>query len=1013
MNTRDFSGQSCLINNNEDVRFTPFLKLIADDIYEQYGNDLSNVTIIVPNKRASLFFNQYLSKHIKDEPIWSPRFTSIGEVFEMLCPLKVADPIQQICKLYEAYRNISNTDESLDKFYSWAELMKNDFDDIDNNLANAEMLFKNIEELEEMNDFSFLSDNQKKAIRQYFDSFNYGADSELKSRFMGVWKYLYDTYVEYRKILSDNGLCYSGMQKRYVVEGIINNEIDLNTRLNQGVYVIIGFNVLNETEKNLFKFIKQTRTTLFYWDYDEKYLHTEAGRFITENIKLFGNRFANHPEYYQHFGKQKSVKFVKSPTENAQARYVHKWIDKKITNYPLQESVVVLCNEDMLQPVLHSIPKNAEEKHIDLNITMGYPLQDTPIYSFILSLMQLQMFGIKSSGWRYAYAASVLKHPYTKRMVGSDVINILSCLKDKNIIFPNTNEVTSAPLKRDGKYIEVDGEIQRGEPVSFLTDIFTPVEGQLALVEYLMRIVKSIGESYKKQLKEMKSSKKEDFEIQLYVESIFNTYTTLSRLHTIQEKEAVFNVNNSTLSRVIIQILQNISIPFHGEPVVGLQIMGLLETRNLDFRNVLMLSANDNQLPKKDRSASLIPYVLREAYGMTTIEKQTSLYAFYFYNLLQRTDNITLMYNSSTEGTNTGEMSRFMMQLQIENEKVFGCQNKIELISLSAPYESQIVRDVVIQKTNDVRERLKSITKISPTAINTYIDCPLKFYLARIAGFKQDNEVTEDIDSPMFGNIFHRAMEFIYRPLKDRLLVKKNIEDILNNTKYLEDIIDRAFGIEFFKKNYKLASIKQRYNGVQLLNKYVITDYVKNQLKYDALSCPMIVRGVEDPIETEIVISDDEKKCSERQIIKLKIGGIIDRWEIVKNQYNDDVIRITDYKTNAKAQKANSIDEIFIPGKNRPYNYLQSLYYCEVFSRAKEHNKAIMPALMYIKSSPNNRDSRLSIGKEFVEDYEKQVQSDYIQSLNKTLADIFLSDKPFTQNKIHCDYCEFKNLCNK
>ena len=521
------------------MKFEPFLKLVVEDIFEQYGNDLSQITIIAPNKRANLFFNQYLSSHIQDKPIWTPRFTTIGEVFEMLCPIKVADPIQQICKLYEAYRNVSKSDESLDRFYSWAELMKNDFEDIDNNLADAEMLFKNIEDLEEMKDFSFLSEKQKEAIKQYLDSFNYGSGTELKERFLGVWKHLYGTYCEFHRLLSKEGLCYSGMQKRYVIEGIKNKTIDIEAKLNKGVYVIIGFNVLNETEKQLFKFIQQERTTFFYWDYDEKYRHSEAGRFVDENIKLFGNRFANHPEYYRHFGQQDSVRFIKSPTENAQTRYVKQWIDEKVINHPLQESVIVLCNEDILQSVLYSIPNTANNSHIDLNITMGYPLQDTPIYGYVTTLMQMQMYGVKSSSWKYSYVAAVLKHPYTKRMVGEDAIKILTCLKDKNIIFPKTSELVSVPLKDEGKYIEVNGNIQRGKPIEFLEMIFNPIENHVSLIEYLMSIVKTIGKSYKDQLIKMKRAKYTDFELQLYMESIFTTFTTLSRLHTIQEKEPV------------------------------------------------------------------------------------------------------------------------------------------------------------------------------------------------------------------------------------------------------------------------------------------------------------------------------------------------------------------------------------------------------------------------------------------------------------------------------------------
>lgn len=979
--------------------FEPFLKLVADYLFETYGNDLSQVTIIAPNKRANLFFNQYLSKHLTDKPIWTPQFTTIGEVFEKLCPLKLADPIQQICSLYEAYKKISNTEESLDKFYSWAELMKSDFDDIDNNLARADMLFKNIEELEKMKDFSFLTENQRKAINSYFGNFNIKPNSELKQRFLSVWDNMYDTYCEYRKLLEKKGLCYSGMLKRNVVEGIKDGKIDLSANLNDGTYVVIGFNVLNETEKALFKSIKQERTTLFFWDYDEKYLESEAGRFIKENIRTFGNSFENHPEYYNNFGHQNHVRFVKSPTENAQSRYVNQWIDEKVTNHPLQESVIVLCNENVLQPVLHSIPYNADGTNLEMNVTMGYPLSETPIYSFVSALAELQMHGFKGGNtWKYTSAAVVLKHPYTQRMVGDKAIEILLQLKKRNVMFPKFEDLTT-----------LNGTDENGtsviEEVDFLKKIFTPALGHLALIEYLMDIVKSLGLSYKNEMLEMKKSKDTDFELQLYAESIYTTHKVLSRIHTIQECEPTFNVNNSTLSRLLMQMLQQQSIPFHGEPAIGLQVMGLLETRNLDFRNVLMLSVNEGQLPKQERLASLIPYSLRDAYGMTTIEKQVSLYAFYFYNLLQRAEDVTVMYNCTADVNSKGEMSRFMMQLQVEQKKFFGDNNKIELLSLFAPNSSQENVEVEIEKTPEVFAKLKKMKKISPSAINSYIDCPVQFYFKFIAKFKEEDEVTEEVDNKEFGNIFHTAMEMIYKSFGDRLISSGDLTRIADDNKYVTSVVENAFAKEFFKKDGDLAAHKIEYSGEQLLNKHVIIDYVKNQLLFDAKSCPMKIIGIEKYVKTLITLNDGETE--------VEIGGIIDRYERLYKEVGSNVVRITDYKTNASVQKGKTLAGLFDEtDKKRAYNYLQALYYCEVVARSEKLSEPIMPALMYIKSALGTRDYHLELG-EPITDYISQCQGEYRELLIDKLSEIYLSNKPFVRNESHCEFCEFKSYCKK
>lgn len=1003
------------IMNEKESQFVPFLQRVADDLFSEYGENLSQVTIIAPNKRANLFFNQYLAKHITDKPLWTPKFSTIGEMFESLCPLNIADPIQQICKLYEAYKTVSKTDESLDKFYSWAELMKNDFEDIDNNLADAEKLFRNIEDLEELKDFSFLSDNQRKTLEHYFESFGKGVTSLLKERFLGVWQHMYPTYTEYRRLLSADGCCYSGMQKRIVVEGIEKGDIDIDSHLNKGIYVVIGFNVLNETEKRLFKSIAKVRTTHFYWDYDEKYLHTEAGRFVASNIKMFGNRFASHPEYYRSFGTQQSVRFVKAPTENAQTRYVKQWIDNKVTDHPLQESVIVLCNENVLQPVLHSIPAAIDGQNIEMNVTMGYPLQQTPIYSYVLALVELQLHGNKGEEqWKYREASIILKHPYTKRMIGNKAIDVLSHLKKNNLMFPRTKNILETLEEEDTEARE------------YLSTIFKTVDGHTALIDYLIDIVKIIGKSYKEELKAFKAKQKEkrkaqynnevidedvedekaDFELQLYFESVFAAYSVLTRVHTLQEREPIFNVNNSTLGRLLVQMLNQKSIPFHGEPAIGLQVMGLLETRNLDFRNVIMLSVNEGQLPKQEKMASLIPYSLRDAYGMTTIEKKVSLYAFYFYNLLQRAENVTVMYNSSVDGLSTGEMSRFMMQLQVEAKSFFGNEKAFELCSLTASNESQIIYIVEIEKTQEVKDKLKEIKYISPTAINRYIDCPVKFYLQNVAGFREDSDVSEGVDNAMFGSIFHKSMEIIYKPLLNRQIFATDLNRLAGDKKYIDEVVDKAFAEEFFNMKGERIVRDLKYNGEQLLNKYVLMDYVRNQLLFDAKSCPMTILGIEEKMLGKITLSDG--------VTELEIGGTIDRYEKIHKPNGEEVLRITDYKTNTRAQSTKTLEDIFEnDSKSRAYNYLQALYYCEVVAQKLKPSCAISPALMYIKTALDSRDCNLKIESEVVEDYVTQFRSEYTELLVKKLSEIFLSDTPFVQHEHYCEGCEFKNYCMK
>jgi len=1011
----------------------PFLKVVADDLYERYGENLSQVTIVTPNKRAKLFFNKYLSEHITDRPIWAPRFITIGQMFQQLCPLHLADPIQQICTLYEAYIKTSGRDETLDKFYSWAELMKNDFEDIDNNLANAKMLFANIEDLESMKDLSFLSENQQQAIRQYFDHFEFYRDTPLKQKFLELWNFLYPTYTEYRRLLRAKGLAYSGMLKREVIE-------QQNFNFDSKVYAILGFNVLNETERQLFKAIKrECPDTLFYWDYDEAYTDFEAGRFIKANILEFGNALPASSPHYKCFAQKKQIRYISSPTENAQTRYVNTWIDEKISSCPQTESAIVLCNENILQPVLHSLPDMIGEEKTELNVTMGYPLYNTPIFSFITSLLNLQNNGkANNRNWRYSQAAALLKHPYTKMMVGEDAVQILSYLKRHNIMFPRTDQLIQVSEIRDeeGKWVPIADEDKRCIP--FLESIFVEKNDNTQLIEYLIGFTRTLGKQYKegiaelqKKIKEIESQKKlkdiekksddntdtaldkQDFELQLYAESIFTTYSILNRVHTIKEREPVFNVTNQTLSRLLIQILKQQTIPFHGEPAKGLQVMGILETRNLDFRNVLLLSCGEGQFPKSDRMASLIPYSLREAYGMTTIDKQISLYAYNFYNLLQRADNVTVIYNGTPEGPARGEMSRFMMQLMVESKHIFGSSNVIDLRSLTAPSEGIIRQPVSVEKTDEVMQMLDAITYISPSAINAYIDCPLKFYFGHVVKFYIEDEVTEDVDNRLFGNIFHKSMEILYKGYIGRQLTQSVLEDLAKNRHAIESAVDAAFAIEFFReKEEDGKAYHPDYSGEHLLNRHVIIKYVTNQIKYDATLCPFRIIGLEVKKYASITISDPKLGKSRR----LSIGGIIDRLEEATDGNGKHFIRIIDYKTSAKAQAAKDYYSMFDETiKDRPHHILQAMYYCEVMDEKDHPQMPLSPSLMYVKTSVNSRSSVITIGKdEKIYDYVSQSKGDYTDLLHDLLAKIFIRGGSFDQNSGHaCGTCKFKTFCNK
>lgn len=619
-----------------------FLQTVAQDLYSKIGSDLSRTAIVFPNKRASLFFNEYLAAE-SDRPLWSPAYVNISELFRQLSPLKSGDPIRLVCELYKVFCEETHSEEPLDDFYFWGELLISDFDDVDKNLVDANRLFCNLQDLKNiMDNYDFLDKEQEEAIQQFFQNFSIDKRTQLKEKFISLWDKLGDIYRHYRKNLSELGIAYEGMMYRHVIEGLDTGLLRYDR------YVFVGFNVLNKVETRFFQLLQDAGKAMFYWDYDifytrlpheqqPPYVH-EAGEFILRNLKLFPNQL---PETaFDALRHPKKVRFISAPTENAQARYLPEWVRTVMKNdaetSKEKENAIVLCNETLLLPVLHSIPPEVE----NVNITMGFPLAQTPVYSYISALMELQTTGYRRDTGRYTYEAvlAILKHPYTRQ---------LSAAADD----------LEQQLTKDNRFYPLPSELKKD---AFLERVFTPQNGIASICRYLTELLREVAVVYRQEKDE------NDIFNQLYRESLFKSYTLVNRLLNLIESDGL-TLQTDTLKRLMNRLLTSTNIPFHGEPAIGMQVMGVLETRNLDFRNLIMLSLNEGQLPKNGGDSSFIPYNLRKAFGMTTIEHKNSVYAYYFYRLIQRAENITLLYNTASDGLNRGEMSRFMLQFLVES----------------------------------------------------------------------------------------------------------------------------------------------------------------------------------------------------------------------------------------------------------------------------------------------------------------------------------------------------------
>lgn len=949
-----------------------FLEAVAKDLLQKYGNNLSQIAVVFPNKRASLFMNEYLAR-LSDGPLWSPCYTTISDLFREKSELMVADPIKLVCDLYRSYTEITGKDETLDRFYGWGQLLLADFDDIDKNMADAHKVFANLRDIHELDDIDYLSPEQKNILKSFFHNFADDHLSKLKERFLSLWCNLEEIYRDFNQRLAAQGLAYEGALYRRVVEAQADYEFDK--------YVFVGFNMLQQVEQRLFLTLKALGKACFYWDFDHYYLaNNEAGHYINGYLTQFPNELSiDDDTYYNNFCKPKDITYISSMTESAQAHYISQWISENHRIEAGAKTAIVLCDESLLQTVLHCLPEEVKS----INITTGYPLSQSPVASFVQILLRLQTYGhVKNTDkYRLRDVAKILKHPYGQ-YISNRCLDLYKELQTCNRYYPTRSQLAlDQGLQLLFTDIDTLGDCHNQNIAQWLT----------AMLQYVGRKASQVNDP-------------------LTQESIFRMYTIINRLEGLIASGDL-QVDKITFERLIAQLIQSTTVPFRGEPIEGIQIMGVLETRNLDFDHLLVLSASDNNMPKGVNDSSFIPYSIRKAYGLTTIDHKVAIYAYYFYRLLQRSQDITLTYNKATEDGQTGEMSRFMLQMMVES----GHDIRHGILTPDQSVKQALSGSVI--KTPDLMNKLHQLTQLSPTAINRYFYCPLTFYYNVVEGLKEPDETDEEMkDSRVFGLIFHRSAELIYQRLmqKSEVIKQADIDDLLNHREVIEMIVDQAFKEELFK--VKDNSYTPEYNGLQLINRGVVISYLRKMLDIDSRLTPFRILGLENKVKTIVKFDSTD---GEREI---KVLGIIDRLDEITDDDQQQRIRVIDYKTGMPARKkVEEIAELFsdtdIQAKHTNY-YLQALLYALIVSHSQELNQsglAVSPALMFIQNmSDEQYDPTLKLGDGLMvraTDYEDE----FMDGLRQTLREIYDADIPFepTKDQKRCANCIYSNLCKR
>ena len=949
-----------------------FLGEVARCLYNQYGDDISSLTIVLPSQRARLFFSDEISRLI-ERPIWQPEYISMDDIMRQAASYDVSNKILAITELYKIYSQYHN--ESFDKFYFWGETLLSDFDLIDKYMIDADTLFRNLCDIKELEaDLSYLTPEMRKIIHSFWSNFADEATlSDEKRKFLAVWLSLAPIYHKFRERLHELGVAYTGMLYRSAVDNIVSGtaEPDLKRR-----YVFVGFNALSECEKRMVRYINNNAESCdFYWDYDSYYVDNaeqEAGKFLRENIAELKPKVEITHDNFLNINKKLSS--ISTVSNIAQCKYVNQLLHEISPNLQFdKQTAIVLTDESLLTPLLHSLPQELSK---NVNITMGYPLRQTTAYSFLERVIELQRnMRCNSEGEITFYHIDVmglLSHPYLTERAGE------MCTKLRKEIM-------------NGRYLRVNSKIFTES--DFLNIIFSATSNWRELSKHLLETIDAIIST--------PTDKPEINKLQLsYLTILSEQITELSNCVS----KCDIDISTSIFTSLLKRHLQTTRIPFSGEPLHGLQIMGILETRNIDFKNVIILSMNDDNFPGNMMgAASFIPYNLKAAYGMPTPEHHEGVYAYYFYRLIQRAERVDMLYCSHSDEKSTGEKSRYIHQLNYESPY------PIRRINFGVDVAAATTKSITVEKTGRTREKLLEYIQednprlMSPAALAPYITCPLKFYFASIAKLKTTDELSEEVDNPMFGNILHNAMQILYEDIENEANPAEKLKSMLKG-----DCIERAV-TKAINKNFRNddnASSKE-YTGSLVLVKNIVTKYIRQGvIPYDIAHNDFAIKHREEKITLRHDIGDG------RTVL---LGGYADRIDSMDNG----TIRVVDYKTGKRHFEFNGLESLF-EGDSRAElsNLTQTMLYSMVLNHNFSQN--VVPELYFVRYMQNEDYNPRLIDKAQGDrevDYNTYA-NDFEQLINNKLQELFNLDIPFEQcpeseAKAMCANCDFRTLCKR
>ena len=953
----------------------PFLKQVADHYYNI--GEADKCCFIFPNRRSLVFFTRHLCQAVKDSdvlsrPIVAPEMLTINDFFHKVGGMHSVDRVRLLIELYDCYRECNPKAESLDEFIFWGDVILSDFNDVDKYLVDPKQLFANISDLKKIQDtYTYLTDTQRKAIEAFVSHFsdlsgrltvNLDSDEpDVKGKFLMIWNILHDLYELFNKRLMDRGMAYEGMVYRQLAQRLKNESVeDVFNDVWQGdvKFVFVGLNALNECEKMLLRKLRDAGRAEFCWDYSGKIISDPKNRssfFMAENVVEFPQAAVwdreglNVPE----------INVVSVPSSTGQAKRLPDVLNGigSRTVAGLTECAIVLPDETLLSSVLNSIPDEVE----DINVTMGLPMTGSILYSMMSDIAAIQLHTVNRKGKWYFY------HKQVWDLFANDLFRKASDEKTLEII---------SKVKSDAAYY-ISQDVLSGTPL--LDAVFRPVIADQKLQSASQ--IKDFAEYQKQVLTAVISSVTEDVGMNLELEYAKEYYKCVNVL-----KEIDLEVLPVTYVRLLNQLLSAVSVPFRGEPLKGLQIMGPLETRALDFRNLVILSANEGVFPRRNVSSSFVPPELRKGFGLPTYEYQDAVWAYYFYRMISRAEKVWMFTDTRTEGLKSGEESRYIKQLEYH---------------FNIPLNRYVVRfdKMKTAKVEDIVKTLDDVRKIketvlSATTVQNYLACPAKFYYGTVKELKAEEEVAESLDYGMFGTVYHETMRSLYA--SDRMTAK-DIQSWLGRedeikSKIKELIIDELNLMEVSGRNLVVTD--------------VILKYVMKTLQRDL---ELLEKEGVDFFE---ILGREVKVSGEFKGQKFK--GFIDRLD----SFHPGQVRVVDYKTgkvlddDEKINDDNALaiaEDIFAEDiKERPKIALQFFIYDMLvqnhpLARGKQLFNCVYSTARLFKEPPLNVPRN------------EMFFNAVSERLENTLKEMYSLEVPFrrTNDEKVCEYCDFKMICGR